>query len=52
MNLIWAFNFDQAVDTATGLPVPVDTFDYLRVSLVDILEFLHTNHSIGTIDGS
>jgi len=31
MNLIWAFQFKQVTDPTTGLPVPVDVFDYHKV---------------------
>lgn len=52
MNLIWAFNFDQAVDTITKLPIAVDTFDYQRVRAIYIIwpPNTYTPVPVGNID--
>lgn len=43
MNLIWAFDFGPEIDSETGKPMPVDTFNYAKVRSHSYLSIPITN---------
>ncbi|KAJ3758863.1 cytochrome P450 [Lentinula raphanica] len=39
MNLLWGFSFESPLDTSTGLPIPVDIFNYHKVVPIQFPHF-------------